>query len=133
MNRTNRHERHPLDLCPVCGMDSGERVQSTDAPFKQLCTVHHLRCHHGWLCPAVQRHESVAERGCVEMKIYPVCAKCSIVMNPNAFDDVAPGFLINGECYCPECAKDWLKDEVDSDPEAVARAMGIAIIDIPED
>lgn len=43
------------------------------------------------------------ERGCVEMKIYPVCAK------------------------------DWLKDEVDSDPEAVARAMGIAIIDIPED
>ena len=69
----------------------------------------------------------------MEMKIYPVCAKCSIVMNPNAFDDVAPGFLINGECYCPECAKDWLKDEVDSDPEAVARAKGIAIIDIPED
>ena len=57
----------------------------------------------------------------MEMKIYPVCARCSIVMNPNAF-----------ECYCPECAKDWLKDEVDSDPEAVARAMGIAIIDIPE-
>lgn len=54
----------------------------------------------------------------MEMKIYPVCARCSIVMNPNAFDDVAPGFLINGECYCPECAKDWLKDEVDSDPEA---------------
>lgn len=69
----------------------------------------------------------------MEMKIYPVCARCSIVMNPNAFDDVAPGFLINGECYCPECAKDWLKGEVDSDPEAVARAMGIAIIDIPED
>ena len=65
----------------------------------------------------------------MEMKIYPVCARCSIVMNPNAFDDVAPGFLING----PECAKDWLKDEVDSDPEAVARAMGIAIIEIPED
>lgn len=68
----------------------------------------------------------------MEMKIYPVCARCSIVMNPNAFDDVAPGFLINGECYCPECAKDWLKDEVDSDPEAVAQAMGIAIIEIPE-
>lgn len=34
----------------------------------------------------------------MEMKIYPVCARCSIVMNPNAFDDVAPGFLIGGEC-----------------------------------
>ena len=60
------------------------------------------------------------------MKIYPVCARCFIVMNPNAFDDVAPGFLINGECYCPECAKDWLKDEVDSDPEAVARAIELS-------
>lgn len=39
MNRKNRHERFPLDLCPVCGMDSGERVQSTDAPFK-----HYVRC-----------------------------------------------------------------------------------------
>lgn len=39
MNRKNRHERHPLDLCPVCGMDSGERVQSTGAPFK-----HYVRC-----------------------------------------------------------------------------------------
>lgn len=39
MNRKNRHERNPLDLCPVCGMDSGERVQSTDAPFK-----HYVRC-----------------------------------------------------------------------------------------
>lgn len=39
MNRKNRHERHLLDLCPVCGMDSGERVQSTDAPFK-----HYVRC-----------------------------------------------------------------------------------------
>ena len=26
MNRKNRHERHPLDLCPVCGMDSGPRT-----------------------------------------------------------------------------------------------------------
>lgn len=39
MNRANRHEHHPLDLCPVCGMDSGERVLSTDAPFK-----HYVRC-----------------------------------------------------------------------------------------
>lgn len=39
MNRANRHERNPLSLCPVCGMDSGERLQSTDAPFK-----HYVRC-----------------------------------------------------------------------------------------
>lgn len=39
MNRKNRHERFPLDLCPVCGMDSGERVQYTDAPFKHYYGV----------------------------------------------------------------------------------------------
>lgn len=65
-------------------------------------------------------------------KVYPVCAHCSTVMNPGLYDDVAPGFLVNGECYCPECFKEWMKDAVDSDPETVARAMGIAIIDIPE-
>ena len=65
-------------------------------------------------------------------RTFPVCAHCSTVMNPGLYDDVTPGFLVNGECYCPECFKDWMKDEVDSDPGAVARAMGIAIIDIPE-
>lgn len=39
MSRTNRHERYPLGLCPVCGMDSGERVQSEKSPFK-----HYVRC-----------------------------------------------------------------------------------------
>ena len=39
MSRTDRHDRCPLSLCPVCGTDSGERVQSTDAPFK-----HYVRC-----------------------------------------------------------------------------------------
>ena len=52
---------------------------------------------------------------------------------PGLYDDVAPGFLVNGECYCPGCFKDWMKDAVDSDPETVAQAMGIGIIDIPED
>lgn len=66
-------------------------------------------------------------------KVYPVCAHCSTVMNPRYFDDVTPGFMVNGECYCPECFKEWMKDEVDSDPETVAQAMGIAVIDIPED
>lgn len=65
-------------------------------------------------------------------RIYPVCAKCSIVMDPNRFDDVTPGFVVNGECYCPECFKEWAKDEVDSDPEAFADAMGIAVLTIPE-
>ena len=53
-------------------------------------------------------------------------------MDPGLYDDVAPGFLVNGECYCPECFKEWAEDEIDSDPETVARAMGVAIIDIPE-
>lgn len=39
MNRNNRHERNPLSPCPACGMDSGERLQSTDVPFK-----HYVRC-----------------------------------------------------------------------------------------
>lgn len=65
-------------------------------------------------------------------RVFPVCAKCSTVMNPDLYDDVAPGFLVGGECYCPECFKDYMKDEVDSDPEAVAQAMGIAVIDVPE-
>ena len=116
MNRKNRHERNPLDLCPVCGMDSGERVQSTDAPFK-----HYVQCSTCGAITAGYAQQSNATKAWKRGDAW------------NAFDDVAPGFLINGECCCPECAKDWLKDEVDSDPEAVARAMGIAIIDIPED
>ena len=65
-------------------------------------------------------------------RVFPVCAKCFTVMNPDLYDDVTPGFLVGGECYCPECFKDYMKDEVDSDPEAVAAAMGIAVLTIPE-
>ena len=71
----------------------------------------------------------------MEMKrrrVFPVCAKCSTVMNPDLYDDVTPGFLVGGECYCPECFKEWAKDEIDSDPEAVAAAMGIAVLTILE-
>ena len=39
MNAGNRKERMPLSPCPVCGTDSGERVQSTVAPFK-----YYVRC-----------------------------------------------------------------------------------------
>lgn len=39
MNAGGKKERLELPLCPVCGTDSGERVQSTDAPFK-----HYVRC-----------------------------------------------------------------------------------------
>lgn len=59
--------------------------------------------------------------------IYPVCAHCSIIMDPAVYDDVIPGFVINDELYCPDCFKEWAKDAVDSDPEAVARAMDIEI------
>lgn len=60
-------------------------------------------------------------------KVYPVCAHCSIVMNPALYDDVFPGFMLNGEVYCPDCFKDWVKDEVDTDPESIARALDIEI------
>lgn len=60
-------------------------------------------------------------------RIYSVCARCSIVMNPNLYDDVTPEFVIGEEVYCPDCFKAWAKDAVDSDPEAVARAMDIEI------
>ena len=39
MNAMHRREKMPLPLCPVCGLDSGERVQSTIAPFR-----HYVRC-----------------------------------------------------------------------------------------
>lgn len=51
---------------------------------------------------------------------------------PRPLRRCAPGFLVGGECYCPECFKEWAKDEIDSDPEAVAAAMGIAVLTIPE-
>lgn len=58
-------------------------------------------------------------------KTYPVCAVCSIVMDPNLYDDVTPGFVVNDEVYCPDCFKEWVKDELESDPECVAHAMNI--------
>lgn len=76
----------------------------------------------------------------MEMKIYPVCARCSTVMNPLLHEGVAPGFVMNGECYCTTCFKahmeetlDWMRRVLDKDSEAVAEELGIAIIEIPED
>lgn len=63
----------------------------------------------------------------MKYRVFPVCAHCSIVMDPNLYDDVTPGFIVNGETYCPDCFKEWARDEVDSDPEAVAQAMGILV------
>lgn len=60
-------------------------------------------------------------------RYFPVCAHCSIVMDPALYDDVSPGFVVEGEVYCPDCFKEWMKDAVDSDPEAVALAMGIEV------
>lgn len=39
MNVRNRKGRLALSPCPACGTDSGERVQSTNVPFK-----HYVRC-----------------------------------------------------------------------------------------
>ena len=76
----------------------------------------------------------------MKRKVYPVCEKCSTVINPKLHVDVAPGFVVNREVYCARCFKDdmqeqleWLLKELDKDPEAVAEVMGIGVIDIPED
>ena len=72
----------------------------------------------------------------MKRKVYPVCEKCSTVINPKLHVDVAPGFVVNREVYCARCFKDdmqWLLKELDKDPEAVAEAMGVMVIDIPED
>lgn len=63
----------------------------------------------------------------MKYRVFPVCARCSVVMDPNLYDDVSPGFIIDDEVYCPDCFRDWAKDEIDSDPEAVAQAMGILV------
>ena len=34
MNRGGKKARLVLPPCPLCGMDSGERMQSTTAPFR---------------------------------------------------------------------------------------------------
>lgn len=62
------------------------------------------------------------------MKRYiPVCAHCSIVMDPLLYDDVSPAFVMDGDTYCPECFKEYMKDVVDDDPEVVAEAMGFEV------
>lgn len=39
MNKGNKGERTKLTTCPACGLDSGERVQSTAPPF-----YYYVRC-----------------------------------------------------------------------------------------
>lgn len=39
MNAGGRKEKAALALCPVCGLDSGERVQDTAPPF-----LYRVRC-----------------------------------------------------------------------------------------
>lgn len=39
MNARGRKESKPLALCPVCGLDSGERMQSEHEPF-----LYYVRC-----------------------------------------------------------------------------------------
>lgn len=74
-----------------------------------------------------------------EKKGLPVCEKCSTVINPKLHVTWLR-FVVNREVYCARCFKDdmqeqleWLLKELDKDLEAVAEAMGIGVIDIPED
>lgn len=63
----------------------------------------------------------------MKYRVYPVCAKCSIVMDPGLYDDVSPGYVTDNGIYCPDCFKEWAKEAIDDDPETIAAAMGIEI------
>lgn len=47
MNAGMRKEKARLPHCPICGLDSGERVQSEEPPF-----LYHVRCN---ACGAMTR------------------------------------------------------------------------------
>lgn len=63
---------------------------------------------------------------------YPKCAKCDIEMNPELYDDVTPGYMVGGEMLCPDCFREWLKDEADENPDVLAEALGIPVIPVGE-
>lgn len=61
---------------------------------------------------------------------YPKCAKCGIEMNPELYDDVTPGYMVGGEMLCPDCFREWLKDEADENPDVLAEALGIPVVPV---
>ena len=62
-------------------------------------------------------------------KTYPICARCDHPMNPAAEDDCDRMFqLPNGELYCPLCFKDYLLNELDTNMDLFADALGIPVL-----
>ena len=49
----------------------------------------------------------------MKRKVYPVCEKCSTVINPKLHVDVAPGFVVNREVYCARCFKDDMQEQLE--------------------
>lgn len=64
-------------------------------------------------------------------KSFPICAKCSIELNPGLYDDVDRYFVINDEIYCPDCFRAWMEEEVRSNLDMVAEAMGVQRVEVP--
>ena len=62
-------------------------------------------------------------------KNYPICEHCGHPMNPAAEDDCDRMFqLPNGELYCPLCFKDYLLNELDTNMDLFADALGIPVL-----
>lgn len=62
-------------------------------------------------------------------KTYPMCAHCGHTMNPAAEDDCDRLYqLSTGELCCPPCFKDYLLDELDSNMDLFADALGIPVL-----
>lgn len=63
-------------------------------------------------------------------KSYPVCAKCDAVLNPNLWDDSEKYYMVDGEVYCKNCFKDYLKDLIETDLDLVAEAIGVSVVEV---
>lgn len=57
------------------------------------------------------------------------CSRCDHVLNPLAEDDCDRVFVLpSGDLYCPDCFLDYLKDELDTNLDAFAEALGYPIL-----
>ena len=59
---------------------------------------------------------------------YPICAECGTEINPSEWDD-GNKYFYDGEVMCKECFVHWLEDQ---GIDAIARAMGVAVIYVEE-
>ena len=63
-------------------------------------------------------------------KSYPVCERCGAEINPNKWDDCERYFEIEDEICCQDCFKLWLQEWIDSDIEAVAKALQVDVVEV---